>query len=201
MCQNLFNGAFDECNLGTIPVHELKCGPESIAGKLKALLEEFDIAPRACATDTAATEKAAARVLNELRKKAKKPTLHWFPCVCYFITLILKAFLGAGSGLFAPLKHLANSLAHRSVFTELCRELGSARTTRATPCDTRWMSHSEMVNRFHDLEVEIRNFVGDTSQTRETVAAGKAVLLILRLFKAALERFEATRSESWATSR
>jgi hypothetical protein len=49
------------------------------------------------------------------------------------------------------------------------------------------MSHYEMVNSMNDLEVEIRNFVGDTSQTRETVAAGKAVLPILRIFKAGLE--------------
>jgi hypothetical protein len=191
MSQSLFNGAFDECNRGTIPVDELKCGAEYLAGKLDALLEEFDIAPRACVTDTDATENADARLLNELKKKAKSPTLHWFPCVSHILNLILKAFFEAESGLFALLKHLTNSLAHSSGFTELCRELGSARTTIATPCDTRWMSQYEMVNRLNDLEVEIRNFVGDTSQTRETVAAGKAVLPILRIFKAALERFEA----------
>jgi hypothetical protein len=28
ICQSLFNGAFDEYNLGTIPVDELKCGAE-----------------------------------------------------------------------------------------------------------------------------------------------------------------------------
>jgi hypothetical protein len=117
MCTGILHDEFLVQNLGTIPVTEQKCGDKYIAGKVEGLLQEYDIAPMVCATDTEAAETSALRHLNEMRAAAQKPQIAWFPCVCHLINLVLQAFATAGAKLFAPLKNLETSLGRSSSFT------------------------------------------------------------------------------------
>jgi hypothetical protein len=189
MCQALCDDKFYQCNLATIPVNVPKCDAKFIASELEHLLDECDLAPTACVTDTDSSEIEAAGILSNRQKGKGKPGLTWFPCICHLLNLVLKAFLKAGVVNLKPLKHLINALGHSTVFTAICRAAKKKRTKLAQPTKIRWASHAEMVQSIIDLRDELADFIG-RSRAEPLVTTAIDLQPILAFFLTALKVFE-----------
>jgi hypothetical protein len=190
MCHSCYEEKPYLCNLGTIPVTRVSCTGEYIAAELGKLLDEYDIDPMACVTDTDATEQKAFRLLNEARIARGEPAMDWLPCFCHLINLVLKEFMVAGSKLYAPLKVIENQLGHSAGFTEFCAEAGASRTRVAQSIDIRWASYHNAVASIIELQHEILVFRHNTPDDRKAIKRGEKLLPILARFKAVLEAFE-----------
>jgi hypothetical protein len=166
------------------------CTGEYIAAQLEELLDKYDLDPIACVTDTDSTEIKAFDLLNEARKRKGKPAMHWLPCFCHLINLVLKAFMRAGSDLYAPLKAIENQLGNSARFTALCTEAGRSRKTVAQSIDIRWASYHNAVASIIELEAQIRLFRPNKREDDTAFERGKELLPILAQFRAVLEAFE-----------
>jgi hypothetical protein len=182
MCQCRYQDKPYLCNLGTIPVNAQACTGEYIAARLEELLEEYDINPMACVTDTESTEQKAFRLLNKARILKGKPAMHWLPCFCHLINLVLQAFMSAGSSLYQPLKVIENQLSRNTGFTEFCSELHTSRTRVAQSIDIRWSSYHNAVASILDLQDEIAIFRKNRPEDALGIKLGDELLPILTQF-------------------
>jgi hypothetical protein len=189
-CHALCRGRFQSSHLATVPCKSLHVTADYIAREVDCVLQDFNIHPVACSTDTNATERKAVELLNIMRTQRGEPKVNWFPCVCHLLNLTLKAFCLGSHALLSPMRDLQRSLGHSGVFSQFCVDEGATRTTIPEANATRWSSIFSMVRGIGDLRNEIVSFKPDVE---ETISLAEQLLPILDLFRQAFDLFQSER--------